>query len=166
MKDVQAQLEKLRTDAADCALIRDLATEPKKRELFTKLAAHLTVLADEVERAIAAEASEVKRGEWQTEAGGGLSKIRSRFGRKLVTLRDAGEYIAALPKAQHDAPEWQAAMEALMLVVERGGPTMLAASGSCEHSSDGSEQSPCCPYLTPGVLIRSSRNETPSSNLC
>ena len=29
-------------------------------------------------------------------------------GRKLVTLRDAGEYIAALPKKDHDAPEWQA----------------------------------------------------------
>jgi hypothetical protein len=64
MKVMQAQLEKLRTDAAECALIRDLATEPKKRELFTKLAAHLSVLADEVERAIAAaaepKASEVK----------------------------------------------------------------------------------------------------------
>ncbi|MDK4222284.1 hypothetical protein [Bradyrhizobium diazoefficiens] len=53
MKDMQAQLEKLRTDAAECALIRDLATAPKKRELFTKLADHLTVLAAEVERAIA-----------------------------------------------------------------------------------------------------------------
>ena len=67
MKDMQAQLEKLRTDAAECALIRDLATEPKKRELFTKLAAHLSVLADEVERAIAATAepkeSDVKRKE-------------------------------------------------------------------------------------------------------
>ena len=53
MKDMQAQLEKLRTDAAECALIRDLATDPKKRELFTRLADHLTVLASEVERAIA-----------------------------------------------------------------------------------------------------------------
>ncbi|AMA59934.1 hypothetical protein [Bradyrhizobium sp. CCGE-LA001] len=63
MKDMQAQLEKLRTDAAECALIRDLATEPKKRELFTRLAAHLVVLADEVERAIAAAGPEVKRKE-------------------------------------------------------------------------------------------------------
>ncbi len=44
MKDMQAQLEKLRTDAAECALIRDLATEPKKRDLFARLAEHLTVL--------------------------------------------------------------------------------------------------------------------------
>jgi hypothetical protein len=53
MKDMQAQLEKLRKDAAECALIRDLATDPKKRELFTRLADHLSVLAAEVERAIA-----------------------------------------------------------------------------------------------------------------
>ncbi|WP_249155580.1 hypothetical protein [Bradyrhizobium japonicum] len=60
---MQAQLEKLRTDAAECALIRDLATEPKKRDLFTKLAEHLTILADEVERAIAAAVPERKRKE-------------------------------------------------------------------------------------------------------
>jgi hypothetical protein len=50
-------------------------------------------------------------------------------GRKLVALRDAGKYIAALPKKEHDAPEWRAAMEALLLVVERGGPTMFARIG-------------------------------------
>ncbi|WBL78794.1 hypothetical protein I3J27_38690 [Bradyrhizobium xenonodulans] len=53
MKDMLAQLEKLRTDAAECALIRDLATDPKKRDLFTRLADHLSALAAEVERAIA-----------------------------------------------------------------------------------------------------------------
>ena len=31
-----------------------------------------------------------------------------------------------LPKADHEAPEWQAAMEALMLVAALGGPTMFA----------------------------------------
>jgi hypothetical protein len=50
-------------------------------------------------------------------------------GRILRTLRDAGNHIASLPKRQHDAPERQAAIEALMLVVERGGPTMLARVG-------------------------------------
>jgi hypothetical protein len=30
-------------------------------------------------------------------------------GRKpLITLRDAAHYITKLPKAEHDAPEWQA----------------------------------------------------------
>ena len=52
MKDMQAQLEKLQRDAAECALIRDLATDPKKRELFAKLAEHLAVLASAVEQAI------------------------------------------------------------------------------------------------------------------
>jgi len=45
-----AQLEKLRREAAECELIRDLATDPKKRALFDRLAAHLSVLASEVER--------------------------------------------------------------------------------------------------------------------
>jgi hypothetical protein len=52
MQDLLAQLEKLRSDAAECALIRDLATDPKKRELFDRLAAHLSVLASEVEMAM------------------------------------------------------------------------------------------------------------------
>jgi hypothetical protein len=47
MQDMLAQLEKLRTDAAECELIRDLATDPKKRELFDRLSAHLSVLASE-----------------------------------------------------------------------------------------------------------------------
>jgi hypothetical protein len=50
MQDMRAHLERLRTGAAECALIRDLATDPKKRELFTRRADHLTVLVDEVER--------------------------------------------------------------------------------------------------------------------
>jgi len=50
-------------------------------------------------------------------------------GRQLVTLRDAAEFITKLPKAEHDAPEWRTAVETLMLVAERGGPTMLARIG-------------------------------------
>jgi hypothetical protein len=53
MKDMVASLEKLHADAAEAALIRELATDPQKRELFTRLADHLTTLAQEVERAIA-----------------------------------------------------------------------------------------------------------------
>jgi len=43
-------------------------------------------------------------------------------GRRLVTLEDAGKYITKLPKAEHEAAEWQAAMEALILVATSGGP--------------------------------------------
>jgi hypothetical protein len=52
MKDYQANLEKLRKDAAECALVRDLATDKAKREMFDRLARHLDQLADEVERAM------------------------------------------------------------------------------------------------------------------
>jgi len=50
-------------------------------------------------------------------------------GRQLVTLEDAGTYITKLPKAEHEAAEWQAAMEALILVATSGGPTMFARIG-------------------------------------
>jgi hypothetical protein len=50
-------------------------------------------------------------------------------GRMLVKLIDAGTYITRVPKAVHTAPEWQAAMEALILVVELAGPTMFARIG-------------------------------------
>ena len=52
MKDYLVHLEKLRNDAAECALVRDLATDKAKREMFDRLAQHLTQLADEVERAM------------------------------------------------------------------------------------------------------------------
>nr|WP_247522578.1 hypothetical protein [Bradyrhizobium sp. 190] len=52
MQDYLAQIEKLRKDAAECALIRDLAADQAKRELFDRLHSHLTVLADQVEQAL------------------------------------------------------------------------------------------------------------------
>jgi hypothetical protein len=52
MKDFQASIEKLRRDAAEAARIRDLATDPIKREMFARLNEHLSRLADEVERAM------------------------------------------------------------------------------------------------------------------
>ena len=52
MKDYLASIEKLRKDAAECALVRDLATNHAKREMFDRLSRHLDQLADEVERAM------------------------------------------------------------------------------------------------------------------
>lgn len=49
-------------------------------------------------------------------------------GRKLSTLRDAAAYITNLPKKEADLPEWQAAIEVLLLV-SRGSPTMMARIG-------------------------------------
>ena len=51
MKDIQAYLEKLQVQTAECEMIRDLATDPKKRELFTRLAEHFRILSVELERA-------------------------------------------------------------------------------------------------------------------
>jgi hypothetical protein len=46
-----------------------------------------------------------------------------------VTLRDAGDYITSLPKAEQLLEELQAAVEALLLVVELNGPIMMARIG-------------------------------------
>jgi len=56
---MQAHLEKLRTQLAECELIRDLATDPGKRELFTRLAVHFRDLAGEIEAAILKASGEV-----------------------------------------------------------------------------------------------------------
>ena len=50
-------------------------------------------------------------------------------GKQLLTLKDAAAYIMALPKKEADTAEWQAAIEALMLVAVSGGPTMFARIG-------------------------------------
>ena len=51
MKDYKAAIEKLRKEAAEASMIRDLATDVAKREVFDRLSKHLNRLADEVERA-------------------------------------------------------------------------------------------------------------------
>ena len=55
-------------------------------------------------------------------------------GRELVTLRGAANDITSLPKKETDLPEWQAAIEALLLV-SRSGPTMLARIGVMKASN-------------------------------
>jgi hypothetical protein len=52
MLDYKAAVAKLRRDAAEAALIRDMATEQTKRDLFNRLQEHLNRLADEVEQAM------------------------------------------------------------------------------------------------------------------
>jgi hypothetical protein len=50
-------------------------------------------------------------------------------GRQLATLADARAYILALKKSDQDSAAWQAAIEALLLVADLGGPTMFARIG-------------------------------------
>jgi hypothetical protein len=49
-------------------------------------------------------------------------------GRQLLTLKDAADYITKLPKKESDLPEWQTAIEVLMLC-SRGGHAMMARIG-------------------------------------
>ncbi|MGM4903894.1 hypothetical protein AB8B21_17705 [Tardiphaga sp. 866_E4_N2_1] len=51
MKDFLASIEKLRIDAAEAGLVRDLATDPTKREMYARLHDQLIQLADEVQNA-------------------------------------------------------------------------------------------------------------------
>jgi hypothetical protein len=52
MKDYFASIEKLRKEAAEAALVRDLATDPVKRDMYGRMHDHLMTLANEVERAM------------------------------------------------------------------------------------------------------------------
>ncbi len=53
MEDLQARLERLLTDAEDCALIGKLATDARKRDLFNRLAADLRGMAFDVRAMLA-----------------------------------------------------------------------------------------------------------------
>ncbi len=50
MKDYKASIEKLRRDALDAALIRDLSMDKAKRQAFARLVENLNHLADEIEK--------------------------------------------------------------------------------------------------------------------
>ena len=52
MQDYLAAIERLRKDAAEAALIRDLAMDEAKQDFFDQLHRHLLGLADEIERAM------------------------------------------------------------------------------------------------------------------
>jgi hypothetical protein len=50
-------------------------------------------------------------------------------GKALVTLRDAATYITKLPKAEHDTPAWQTAIQVLMQAADNYGPIEFARLG-------------------------------------
>ena len=62
-------------------------------------------------------------------------------GHQLVTLQAAGNYIAKLPKAEHLAPEWQTATEAL--ISGSGGPT----DHGCANWYTAGTESQCRPKV-------------------
>ena len=63
---------------------------------------------------------------WDKEFG---EPVPLSGGKTLRTLRDAADYALTLPKRERDTPEWQAAVNALMVVAEHKGPTMFARIG-------------------------------------
>ena len=50
-------------------------------------------------------------------------------GSKLVTLLDAGNYIASLPRKETQSDHWQAAIEALLMAAQERGPLLHARVG-------------------------------------
>jgi hypothetical protein len=52
VRDYCASIESLRVQAAEAALVRDLATDPVKRSMYNRIHDHLNRLADEVELAM------------------------------------------------------------------------------------------------------------------
>ena len=70
-------------------------------------------------------------------------------GRLLVTLKDAANYITRLPKAEHESPQWQAAIEALITAAEGRGPPMHARIGVMRAPNRHVERvfNPGCPKV-------------------
>jgi hypothetical protein len=50
-------------------------------------------------------------------------------GKPLITLKDAANYILKLPNSKQLSPEWQAAVEAVIMAAEDRGPLMHAHVG-------------------------------------
>jgi hypothetical protein len=50
-------------------------------------------------------------------------------GHQFFTLKQAGDYIMKLPKAEQNLQEWQAATEALIMAAEDRGPLLHARVG-------------------------------------
>jgi hypothetical protein len=63
-------------------------------------------------------------------------------GRKLVTLRDAGNHIASLPAKETGLPHWQTAARELIICAERGGILQLAEWAMLAAVNHGREQPP------------------------
>jgi hypothetical protein len=62
MKDYLASIDKLRKEAAEAALVRDLATDPVKRDMYGRMHDHLMTLANEVERAMSRSGTATSQG--------------------------------------------------------------------------------------------------------
>jgi hypothetical protein len=93
---------------------------------------HTTSLTDRPRRAIRVTSVRPQNFD-RAEHGARIKQVGRRLHRRSSSARRrvplASTAITRLPKAEHMAPEWQTAMEVLILVATRNGPTMLARIG-------------------------------------
>lgn len=94
-------------------------------------------------------------------------------GRKLETHGDAANYVTELPESESDLPEWHAAIEALLLVVELGGPTMFAgiamlrALNRNRQNELGTRRKRCDPMIRRAAICdRFRRRQTDRFSIC
>lgn len=83
-----------------------------------------------------------------------FDRIEIPRGRPLVSLRDAGRYIAALPAAQQRLAHWQAAAELLLLVATRGGDPMMARIAMMRALNHGRPAPASAPRLKRARVFR------------
>jgi hypothetical protein len=61
-------------------------------------------------------------------------------GREIETMRQAGEYIAALPAKEQHEQRWRTATECLLSAAERGGIVMMAEIAMRKALGSGRER--------------------------
>lgn len=66
-------------------------------------------------------------------------------GKRLRTLRDAGQYIAGLSRKDQESAEWQAAAEALIMAAEGRGPMLHARIGMLRALNRKTQKAPADP---------------------
>ena len=88
-------------------------------------------------------------------------------GREFRTLLDAGRYVEALPKSQHDRPEWQTAIHFLLMAAEGRLPVTFAHiallkaldAGEAKTSAtqEGTQEIPDCKMITVPIYADTSK---------
>jgi len=94
MKDMQAHLARIRSDAAECLLLSTLTTSDK-RDMFGKMAEHLNHLALEIEKTMAANGANMARAADDPDAVAVNLPARDNQPAVAVDLSSADNQVAA-----------------------------------------------------------------------
>jgi hypothetical protein len=71
-------------------------------------------------------------------------------GKPLRTLRDAGNYVAALQKKESALPHWQVAASCLLTAVEKGGGLVMMARIAMVRALNAQRKKPAKKYEVVG----------------